>query len=104
MRRLPENIIQELGLKKSGHVGMSFAMDLILYERGDLIISNYNFTISEPEKYDPDLSKKNMWLVFMKKQNYAKWFMASDEFIIEATYAFKAEIADLENEIPSKIQ
>lgn len=102
MRRLPDNIIKELGLQKGGHVGMSFAMDLILYERGDLIISNYDFTISQPEKYDPDLSKKDMWLVFMKKRGYVKYFKVSDEFIIHATDEFKAEIADLENEILSK--
>jgi hypothetical protein len=102
MRRLPDNIIKELNLKKGQHIGMSFAMDLIIYERGDLKISNYNFTISEPEKYDPDLSKKNIWLVFCKKHNYAKWFMATDEFITDATHAFKAEVADLENEILSK--
>lgn len=102
MRRLPDNIVEELGLKKGGHVGMSFAMDLILYERGDLIISNYDFMISEPEKYDPDLSKKNIWLVFMKKRGYTKYFKVSEDIIIHATGVFKAEVAKLENEILSK--
>lgn len=105
MKRLPDYILNELGLKDSGkHVEMSFAMDLILYERGDLIVSNYDFTISQPEKYDPDLSKKELWLVFMKKRGYVKYFKVSDQLLMDGIDYVKMEIEQMEKDILAKIQ
>ena len=103
-RRLPDEILQKLNLKDSGkHVGMSFAMDLILYERGDLIVSNYDFTISQPEKYDPDLSKKCIWLVFCKKQGYVRYMKFSHEIIVYEPDFFNEEVERMTNDILAKV-
>jgi len=105
MRRLPDEILKKLNLKDSGkHVGMSFSMDLILYERGDLIVSNYDFTIAEPEKYDPDLSKKNIWLFFIKKHGWVRYFKVSDELLLDNPEWVELELKKVEKEILSKIK
>lgn len=101
MRRLPDNVIKELGLTLADmHVGMSFPMDLVFYKRGDLIITNYDMIVDEL-KHDPDLSKRGMWLVWCKKGRKVNYFKASDELVCYETAFFNSQLINFENELTS---
>jgi hypothetical protein len=103
MKRIPDEILNELSFRDKGRsIEMSSNMELILYERGDTILSNYDFTISYPEVHSPDLSIENMWLVWCKKKTekgeYVKWAKISDEMILYETDMVNQFINELEIE------
>jgi hypothetical protein len=68
-KTLPDSIVQALGLELTDRtVGMSFVYGCVFYKfknetPHELYLTNYDIEMGDETEFDPDLSKRGVWLL-----------------------------------------